>query len=102
MAKGEVKPFIWSDKAVNQFLEILEYISKTSENGSNIVSKKITDKAESLSFSHNHYPLDKLKVKNNGNYRVCFVFRYKISFKCYNTKIEILSIRHTSRTPLSH
>ena len=85
-----------------QFEKILKYLSKESDFAVRRVSEEIIKETNLLSIKFNHRPLDTLKTNNDGTFRVCFVFKYRISYKVDKNFIKIVAIRHSSRLPLKH
>ncbi|PIQ14323.1 MAG: hypothetical protein COW67_14470 [Flavobacteriales bacterium CG18_big_fil_WC_8_21_14_2_50_32_9] len=101
MAKKKID-IEWHRKASINFNEILEYLYKESETAVFIVGNAILEEIEKLATYPIAHPLDRFKKHNDGNYRACIVYSYRISYYLNDSTIYILRIRHTSREPLEH
>ena len=101
MAKKKIS-IEWSSEASINFNELLEYLYKESEIAASIVGNAILDEIEKLAAYPGAHPLDRLKKDNDGNYRACIVYSYRISYYTDGRTIYVLRIRHTSREPLEH
>lgn len=101
MAKAKIK-VEWRKEAVNQFTEILEYLSRESNKAVSIVGNAVLEEVESLTTLSTAHPLDRFKKNNDGNYRALVVFNYRISYWIDKNTVYILRIRHTSREPLEY
>ena len=101
MAKQKIK-VEWHKDASLHFNQILEYLYNESEHAVSIVGNAILDEVEKLAKYPNAYPLDRFKKNNDGNYRACIVYSYRISYYINENVIYILRIRHTSREPLEY
>lgn len=93
---------IWGKKALEELEEILEYISKESRSGAQIVKTAIIETIKSLKKQPNIFSVDVLKENNDGSYRAFTVYSYRISYKVTAEEIIILRVRHTSREPMVH
>lgn len=101
MAKKKIT-IEWHGKASINFNKILEYLYKESETAVFIVGNAILDEVEKLATYPTAHPLDRFKKHNDGNYRACIVYSYRISYYTNDNIIYILRIRHTSREPLEY
>jgi len=101
MAKKKIKTE-WSKDASLHFYELLDYLHKESESAASIVGNTILDEIENLAVNPKIHPLDRFKKNNNGNYRACVIYSYRISYYVEENLIYILRIRHTSREPLEY
>lgn len=101
MAKKKIK-IVWSNEAANQFNEILNYLKDESDKVVAIVGNAILDEIEKLVLFPNSHPLDRFKKNNDGTYRACIVYHFRISYLVENNTVYILRIRHTSREPLEY
>jgi plasmid stabilization system protein ParE len=101
MAKKKIKTE-WSKEASLHFYELLEYLHKESESAASIVGNAILDEIENLAANPEIHPLDRFKKHNDGCYRACIVYSYRISYYVDENQIYILRIRHTSREPLEY
>lgn len=100
MEEEKIKEVVWSAKAIKQLQLIVKYLLSVSEFAVNRVTEDVEKKTVGLSKNYNNYRKDELRVNNDGTYRVCFVFSYRISYKITKDKVLILAIRHTSRVPI--
>lgn len=95
------KEIIWSNTAQNQLKKIYFHILKQSKN--NQTAEKVIDKIYNsvtiLKTNWEIYELDEMKISNNGDYRAFEIYSYRISYKIFTDKIQILRIRHSSRNP---
>ncbi len=91
---------VWSKSASKHFLEILEYLSLQSQPAANIIGNAILNEIEFVTKLPLSNPEDRFKKKNDGNYRACVAYSYRISYRINGNEILILRIRHTSREPL--
>ena len=101
MAKKKIR-IEWSRDASRHFHELLDYLYHQSENAASIVGKAILDEVEKLAAHPASHPPDRFKKHNDGNYRACIIYSYRISYYTDSNIIYILRIRHTSREPLEH
>ncbi len=101
MAKKKVR-IEWHKSASLHFDELLEYLYYESEQASSLVGNAILDEVEKIASHPTAQPLDRFKKNNDGNYRACIVYSYRISYYFDVDIIYILRIRHTSREPLEH
>jgi len=92
----------WRKEASIHFNELLEYLYKESEAAASIVGNAILDEIENLASHPKAHPLDRFKKQNDGNYRACIVYSYRISYYIDENVIYVLRVRHTSREPLDH
>ena len=99
MAKKEVN-IVWTKSASKHFLEILEFLSIHSEQATNIIGNAILNEIDFLAIAPMSNPEDRFKKSNDGTFRACVVYTYRISYKIDSNSIKILRIRHTSRQPL--
>jgi len=101
MVKTKIK-IEWTNQAHIQFNELLEYLNNESEQALSIVGNAIVDEIEHLPKHPAAHPLDRFKTNNDGTYRACIVYSYRISYLIDKNIIYILRIRHTSREPLEY
>ena len=101
MAKKEIT-IVWSKDASSHFTEILEHLSKESDQATAIVGNEILDCIESLPSFPSKHPEDRFKNNNDGKFRAFIVFSYRISYHAGENEIQILRVRHTSREPLEY
>lgn len=101
MAKKKIR-IEWHKPATKQFDELLEYLYYESEQAASLVGNAILDEIEKLAAHPTAQPVDRFKKNNDGNFRACIVYSYRISYYIDGNIIYILRIRHTSREPLEH
>ncbi len=98
------KKIIWAKSALKQAEAIHQYILEDSQ------SLKIADKVINTLFDSTEiledqpevYPLDNLKLNNDGSYRAYTKYSYRISYRIMKDTMRILRVRHTSRKPLKY
>lgn len=90
---------VWGKTAFRHFEKAISFIENDSPQNSIRFKENILTKIEALVSNPEKFPADKMKAKNDGNYR-CFEFHhYRISYHVSNSEIKILRVRHTSRLP---
>ena len=104
MVKASGYKVIWDRNALDNFLEILEYLGKHSAQAPKIVKRAITASIEVVKTNPHITELDKLKDSPNKDFRAFIVFSYRVTYqiKDASKEIRILRIRHTSREPLGY
>lgn len=104
VVKKETYSIIWDRKALDNFKEILEYLSQKSLSAPGIVKESILDKISLLEHNPFLFEIDKLKNNPSENFRAFVSFSYRIAYQIVESKrqIRILRIRHTSREPLGY
>jgi plasmid stabilization system protein ParE len=101
MAKKKIR-IEWHKAATKHFDELLEYLYYESEQAASLVGNAILDEIEKFAAYPTAQSLDRFKKNNDGNFRACIVYSYRISYYVDENTICILRIRHTSREPLEH
>jgi len=101
MAKKKIN-IEWNKVAAKHFNEVLDYLYQESETAASVVGNAILDEIEKIAALPTTHPLDRFKKHNNGNYRACIVYSYRISYYVDDSIVYILRIRHCSREPLEH
>jgi plasmid stabilization system protein ParE len=96
------RKILWDNKAKDNLKKVLKYIKKESPQGANIVKNKIFETVKKIPDNPEMFPIDKLRKENDGNYRIFFVYSYRISYKIREDSILILRFRHTSQEPLEY
>jgi plasmid stabilization system protein ParE len=90
----------WSNRALNQFAEILDFIVENGFGQYAIeLEDRIIDKLDALHKNQQLYPADRFKRNNNGSWYAFEVDEYRISYKQHKSHITVIRIRHTSRRP---
>lgn len=95
---------IWDKHALNDFKEILNYLSEQSSQAPKIVKRAILSRINSIKSNALICEIDKLKDLPNIEFRAFVVFSYRITYKIQSERNEIyiLRIRHTSREPFGY
>lgn len=93
---------VWSKDAELELKNIFSEIKKQSPGGAKKVLSEILDQTSKLNHFWNRFREDELKENNDGSYRVCFVYLYRITYKVKDSGIYILRIRHCGQEPLLH
>lgn len=92
----------WDIEATKHLREIYKYIKMSSPEGAKKVRDEIFDVIKKLPANPEMFPVDDLKENNDGNYRVFYIYSYRIVYKIAPDSILILRVRHTSREPESY
>jgi plasmid stabilization system protein ParE len=98
------KKIIWSSDALDQLEDIHFYIffeSKSIKIADKVVNT-IFDSTDILKTQPEVYKLDKQKKKNDGSFRVYFVYNYAVSYQVTEENIYILRVRHNAQKPQKH
>ena len=93
---------VWRKLALKQLNKAYNYIKKESLQSAKKVREEIFDKAESLKYNPEIYPLDKYRKNNDGTIRAFEVYSYRITYQITKSEIRILRVRHTKREPLEY
>lgn len=93
------RKIIWDTEAAEHLKEIYEYIGTDSVSAARKVKAEILDTIKNLTDHPEMFVSDDLKEKNDGSYRVFYIYSYRIVYKITDEYILILRIRHTSREP---
>lgn len=104
MVKPKSFKIIWDRKALNDFKEILEFLSKQSSQAPKIVKEGIISKLDIIKTNGFIYEVDKLKDLPNKDFRAFIAYSYRITYqiKLDTREIRVLRVRHTSREPLGY
>jgi plasmid stabilization system protein ParE len=92
---------LWDVNALEQFKEILAYLSEQSGQAAKIVKDAILERIERIRHNPFIFEFDKLKSLPNEEFRAFVVFSYRVTYQVKEQKkeIRILRVRHTSREP---
>jgi len=93
------KKIIWSHNALNQLEDIHFYIffeSKSIHIADKVV-ETLFQSTEILKTQPEIFKLDTKKVRNDGSFRVYYIYDYSISYRITDSSIQILRVRHTAR-----
>lgn len=104
MVKPAVFKIRWDRHALDQLKEILEHLSKQSDQAPKIVKTAILARLNAIKANPLITEPDKLKDPRANQFRAFIVFSYRLTYqvKVENKEIHILRIRHTSREPLGY
>lgn len=80
----------WDIEATKHLREIYKYIKKSSPEGAKKVRDEIFDVIKKLPANPEMFPVDDLKENNDGNYRVVYIYSYRIVYKITPDSIFIL------------
>ncbi|QQR98345.1 MAG: type II toxin-antitoxin system RelE/ParE family toxin [Sphingobacteriales bacterium] len=93
---------LWNATARKEVKKIYKYIEKESAQNAKKVINEIIEATEKLDINPERFGLDKYKNDNNGSYRYFELYRYRIVFRIYKSKIRILRVRSTDQEPLEY
>jgi addiction module RelE/StbE family toxin len=93
---------VWTPKATAELKKAFDYISQNSPQNAKKVIDEIIALADKLPRNPEMYGIDKYKRNNDGSWRAFEKFHYRISYHITQKDIQIVRMRHTSRTPLSY
>ncbi|MBA2612789.1 MAG: type II toxin-antitoxin system RelE/ParE family toxin [Bacteroidetes bacterium] len=104
MVKKKSFKIIWDRNALDDFKEILTFLSKQSTLAPKIVKDGILSRLNVISTNALICERDKLKDNSDKDFRAFVIYSYRITYqiKSENLEIRILRIRHTSREPLGY
>lgn len=91
---------VWSKSAWLELQKAYWYISLESIQNAEKVRDEILDLTEELPNHPEKHPPDKFKEDNDGTWRAFEKHRYRISYRITLDEIQIIRLRHTSRSPL--
>lgn len=93
---------VWTKIAQNHLKQVFEHISEDSLQNAIKVVSDITGYVEKAAEHPDAYPLDKLKLENDGTYRAFEKHRYRISYRYATGVLRVLRVRHTKMRPKHH
>lgn len=100
------KPYtiIWDRIALDDFKDILDYLSKQSFQATKIVREGVLFRLNEIKTNPLLFELDKLKDDPNNEFRAFVIYNLRITYqiKPAAKEIRILRIRHSSREPLGY
>ncbi len=104
MVRSSSFTVIWDRKVLDNFKEILTYLSKQNNQAPKMVKDSIVTRLETIKTNPLICELDKLKDHPNKNYRAFVVYSYRVTYqiKIESKEIRVLRIRHTSREPFGY
>lgn len=104
MVKQKLFAIIWDRNALENFKEILSFLSKQSSQAPKIVKDGILSRLEIIKTNALICETDKLKDKPSTEFRAFVIYNYRITYqiKMAMQEIRIIRIRHTSREPFDY
>ena len=93
---------IWRRSATLYLKKAIDYISQDSVKNADVVAKAILSTIEKAARYPEHYPPDKYKLNNTGNFRAFEIYSFRISFYINEKTIRIVRIRRTKQKPLNY
>ncbi|MDP2335757.1 MAG: type II toxin-antitoxin system RelE/ParE family toxin [Bacteroidota bacterium] len=95
---------IWDRIALDEFKDILDFLSKQSFQATKIVRKGVFSRLTDIEKNPLIFEIDKLKEYPNEEFRAFVIYNLRITYqiKEVTKEIRILRIRHTSREPLGY
>lgn len=104
MVKQKSYSIIWDRIALEQFNDILDFLSLQSVQAPKIVKEGILSHIEDLKRNPFIFEFDQLKDNPNKEYRAFVIYNYRITYqiKEASNEIRVLRIRHTSREPFGY
>lgn len=95
---------IWDRNALDDFKEILDFLSKQSIQAPKIVKTAVILRLDIIKTNALICEIDKLKDDANKEFRAFAIYSYRITYqiKKESKEIRIIRIRHTSREPLGY
>lgn len=93
------RKIVWSNTAVKQFNNAIEYIRLDSSQNAEKVKTKILSKIEQLQGSIIENRKDEYRKNNDGHFLYFEVLKYRISYYDKNDEVLIIRIRHTKMEP---
>ena len=98
----QIRQIIWDETALQNFIDILEYIKQDSPTNSKRVASRIINLVKAIQANPLMYREDELKRDNDGTYRVFNRESFRVSYKIEPKVIIIARIRHSSQEPISY
>lgn len=104
MVKQKYYTIIWDRNALDQFKDILAYLSKLSVQAPKIVKEGVLSRLVDIKKNPLICEIDKLKETPNKEFRAFIVYSYRVTYqiKVSAKEIRIVRIRHTSREPFGY
>ncbi len=95
---------IWDRIALDDFKNILDFLSKQSSQAPKIVREGVLSRINEIKINPLIFELDKLKDYPNKEFRAFVIYNFRITYqiKPAAKEIRILRIRHSSREPLGY
>ena len=89
----------WHRNAKHSLRLIYNYIKKGSVSSARKVKAAILQETRKLNTSPERYSKEYFMKEESGNFRYIPIWSYKIIYEVTETKVIILEIFHTSRSP---
>ena|SRR5665647_1428550 len=104
MIKPKSYTIIWDRIALDDFKNILGFLSKQSFQAPKVVKKGIYSLLSDIERNPFIFEIDKLKDDRNKEFRAFVIYNFRITYqiKEITKEIRILRIRHTSREPFGY
>ena len=104
MVKNKSFKIIWDKQTLDNFKEILTFLSKQSSQAPKIVKEGILSRLDIIKTNALICELDKLKDNPNKEFRAFTLYSYRMTYqiKPERSEIRIVRIVHTSREPLGY
>lgn len=92
MVKQKFYTIIWDRKALNQFIEILTFLSKQSSQAPKIVKEGVLSRLKVVKTNPLIFAIDKLKGNPHKEFRAFVIYSYRITYqiKAILKKFELL------------
>jgi plasmid stabilization system protein ParE len=104
MVKRKSFKIVWDRNALDNFKEILDYLSQQSTEAPRIVKKGVLSRLDVIKTNALICEIDKLKEMPAKEFRAFVVYSYRITYqvKAEQNEIRVVRVRHTSREPLGY
>lgn len=99
MGKQIDRQIKWGQKALHNFIDILDYIKEDSPTNAKRVKTRITNIIKSLPSNPEMHREDELKENNDGTYRVFTKDSIRVSYKIEPQAIFIARVVHSKQEP---
>ncbi len=95
---------IWDKLALDNFKDILDFLSKQSPQAPKIVKEGVLTRLDIIKENALICEADKLKETPSKEFRAFVVYSYRVTYqvKVEAKEIRIIRVRHTSREPLGY
>lgn len=104
MVNQKYYTIVWDKIALEQFKDILDFLSKQSSQAPKIVKDGVLTRLDNLKNNALIFEIDKLKDNPNKEFRAFVIYSYRITYHVKEDikEVRVLRIRHTSREPLGY
>jgi plasmid stabilization system protein ParE len=99
MGKRVTRQIRWGERALYDFIEILNYIKLDSPTNAKRVKTRINNIIKTIPSNSEMFREDELKVNNDGTYRVFNNDSIRVSYKVEPKEIFIARVVHSSQEP---